>query len=120
MNTFKRASQVVPVVKNPPANAGGARDAGSIPGLGRSPGERNGNQLQYSCLENPYGQRSLPGYSPWVTKSQTRLSTDSSITYRYIIQADAYGSNIFFMVLMLLSIGAPRGDIHSVDHPVVD
>ena len=39
--------------KNPPANAGDARDAGSIPGLGRCPGEGNGNPLQYSCLENP-------------------------------------------------------------------
>ena len=38
------------VVKNPSANAG---DAGLIPGLGRSPGERNGNPVQYSCLENP-------------------------------------------------------------------
>ena len=41
------------VVRNTPASAGDARDAGSIPGLGRSPGERNGNPLQYSCLENP-------------------------------------------------------------------
>ena len=40
-------SQAVPVVKNPPANAGDARDAG------RSPGGGNGNPLQYSCLENP-------------------------------------------------------------------
>ena len=38
------------VVENPPANAG---DAGSVPGLGQSPGEGNGNPLQYSCLENP-------------------------------------------------------------------
>ena len=38
------------MVKNLPANAG---DAGSIPGLGRSPGEENGNPIQYSCLENP-------------------------------------------------------------------
>ena len=38
------------VVKNPPANAG---DAGSVPGSGRSPGEGNGNPLQYSCMENP-------------------------------------------------------------------
>ena len=37
-------------VKNPPANAG---DLGSVPGLGRFPGEGNDNQLQYSCLENP-------------------------------------------------------------------
>ena len=38
---------------------------GKIPGLGRSPGGRHGSPLQYSCLENPHGQRSLVGYSPW-------------------------------------------------------
>ena len=47
------ASQVALVVKNPPANAGDARDKGSISGLGRSPGVGNGNPLQYSSLENP-------------------------------------------------------------------
>ena len=41
------------VIKNSPANAGDIRDVGFIPGLGRSPGGGNGNQLQYSCLENP-------------------------------------------------------------------
>ena len=41
------------MVKNPPANAGDARDVGSIPGSGRSPGGEHGNPLQYSCLENP-------------------------------------------------------------------
>ena len=46
-------------VKNPPA-----RGLGSIPGLGKSPGGGHGIPLQYSCLENPYGQRSLAGYSP--------------------------------------------------------
>ena len=46
------ASQVVLVMKNPPASAGDVRDAGSIPGLGRSPGGRHGNRLQYSCHEN--------------------------------------------------------------------
>ena len=40
-------------------------DLGSIPGLGRSPGGGHGHPLQYSCLENPHGQRSLVGYSPW-------------------------------------------------------
>ena len=40
-------------------------DLGSIPGLGRSPGGGHGNPLQYSCLENTHGQRSLVGYSPW-------------------------------------------------------
>ena len=42
-----------------------AGDPGSIPRLGRSPGGGRGNPLQYSCLENPSGQRSLVGYSPW-------------------------------------------------------
>ena len=54
------------VVKKPPANAGDARDAGSIPGLGRSCAVRNCSLLQYSG--KVYGQRSLAGYSPWGCK----------------------------------------------------
>ena len=42
-----------------------AGNLGLIPGLGRSPGGGHGNPLQYSCLENPHGQRSLVGYSLW-------------------------------------------------------
>ena len=53
------------VVKNLPANAGDISNAGSIPGFERSPGGGLGNLLQYSCLENPHGQSSLAGYSPW-------------------------------------------------------
>ena len=49
LNLKGNASQVVLVVKNPPANAG---NMGSTPGLGRSLGIGNGNPLQYSCLEN--------------------------------------------------------------------
>ena len=56
---------MAPVVKNPLANAGDVRDIGSVPGSERSPGERNGNPLQYSCLKNPHGQGSLVGYIPW-------------------------------------------------------
>ena len=41
------------MVKNPPASAGDVRDSASIPGLGRSPGDGNGNPLQYPGLENP-------------------------------------------------------------------
>ena len=58
------ASQVALVVKNTPASAGDTGVPGSIPGLGRSPGEEHGNTLQYSRLENPHGQRSLEGHSP--------------------------------------------------------
>ena len=54
------------------------RDLDSIPELGRSPGGGRGNPLQYSCLENPHGQRSLAGYTPWGHKESDttgRLST---------------------------------------------
>ena len=47
------ASQVAPVAKNLPDNAGSLREACSTPGSSRSPGEGNGNPLQSSCLENP-------------------------------------------------------------------
>ena len=57
------ASQVVLVVKSPPANAGDLRDMGSIPELGRCPGEGNGYPLQYSCLENPMGRGALGAMS---------------------------------------------------------
>ena len=58
------------------------RDLDSIPGLGRFPGEGNGNPLQYSCLENPMDRRSLVGYSPRGKKSQTRLS---DFTFTFIL-----------------------------------
>ena len=48
------ASQVVPVVKNPPANAGGIRDTGSIPGLGRFPGTGNGNPPSILAWKIPW------------------------------------------------------------------
>ena len=53
--------------------AGDAGGAGSIPGLGRSPGGGHGNPLQSSCLENPQGQRSLAGFSP---KGHKRVEHD--------------------------------------------
>ena len=58
------------VAKNPPANAG---DVGSIPGSGRSPGEGNGNPLQYSCLENPIDRGAWRAIVHGVAKSQTQL-----------------------------------------------
>ena len=70
-----RTSQVALVVKNLPANAGDIRDAGSIPGLGRSPGEGNGNPLQYSCLENPMDRGAWQGIVPRVSQSLTESDT---------------------------------------------
>ena len=67
------ASQVVLVVKKLLPNIGDVRDKGSIPGLGRSPGEGNGSPLQCSCLENPVDRGAWWATVHWVTKSQTRL-----------------------------------------------
>ena len=52
------------MIKNLPAIAGDTGDAGSIPEPGRSPGEGNGNPLQYPCLGKSHGQRNLASYSP--------------------------------------------------------
>ena len=69
--------------KDSACNAG---DPGSIPGSGRSPGGGHGNPLQYSCLENPHGQRSLEGYSPMGHKE---LDTTEwlSTKHAYLIRA---------------------------------
>ena len=63
-----------------PANAGDVGDVGSIPGSGRSPGEGNGNPLQYSCLENSMDRGAWWATVHGVTKSWTWLSTDSRIS----------------------------------------
>ena len=63
------------MVKNLPANAGGIRDVGSIPGSRRSPGEGNGNPLQYSCLENFMDRGAWWAIVRGVVKSRTQLST---------------------------------------------
>jgi len=70
---FIAVVQVVLVVRNPPAHARNTGDMGSIPGSGRSPGEGNGNPLQYSCLENPMGRGAWWAMVHRVAKSLTRL-----------------------------------------------
>ena len=71
--TFMWVSQVVLVVKNPPANAGDIRDVGSVPGWGTSPGGGHGNTLWYSCLENPMDRGAWRAMVHRVAKSWTRL-----------------------------------------------
>ena len=66
-----QASQVVLVVKNPPANAGDVRDVVSMLGLGRSTGGGHGNALQYSCLENLMDTGAWQTMVHRVTKSRT-------------------------------------------------
>ena len=66
------------VVKNPRAHAG---DTGSIPGLGRSPGEGNANPLQYSCLGNPMGKRAWQATVHGVAKVRHDLATKTNKIY---------------------------------------
>ena len=68
------------MVENLPANAGDARDVGSIPRSGRSPGGGNDNALQYSCLENPMDRGAWQAIVHGVAKSRTRLSDWSRYT----------------------------------------
>ena len=71
--------------KESACNAG---DLGLVPGLGRLPGEGHDNPLQYSCLENPCGQRSLAGYSPWGPKELD--TTDRLSTGHYFLYLDVF------------------------------
>ena len=67
------------MVKNLPASAGDTRDVCSVPRLGGSPGEGNGNPLQYSCLGNPKDRGACQATAYGVTESQTWLSTYTGI-----------------------------------------
>ena len=71
LNSVMGASLVAQMVKNLPTNAG---NPGSIPGWGRSPGEKNGYPLQYSCLENPIDREAWWATVHGAGKSCTRLS----------------------------------------------
>ena len=93
--------------KESSCNAG---DLDSVPRLGRSPGGGHGNQLQYSCLENPHGQRSLSGYSPWGHKeldTTEGLSTAHS-NLRYGI------SQVVLVVKNPLANAGDIGDVGSI------
>ena len=85
------------MVKNLPANTGGSRDVGSVPGLGRSPGGGNDNPLQYSCLENPMDRGAWWATVHGVAKSWTRLSMHAmgeQLVKLYIMQFGFREENI--------------------------
>ena len=84
------------VSKESAYNAGNAGDMSLIPGLGRSPGQGNGNPLQYSCLETPHGQQSLQAIVHRVTKIQTQPKRLSTHTY---IQPRGGGSFKLFPII---------------------
>ena len=74
ISTLNETSLVAQLVKNLPANAEDTRDAGSILGSGRSPGEGNGYSLQYFCLENSMDRGAWQATVHEVTISRTQLS----------------------------------------------
>ena len=84
------------VVKNLPASAGDTGDMGSIPGSGRFPGRRNGNPLQYSCLENPKDRGTWAGYSTGFAKRQDWTFTFSWCPRKY------RNSHVYFLSVYLL------------------
>ena len=72
------ASQLALVVKSPLPNIGDAKDVGSIPGSGRSPGVGNENPLQYSCLQSSMDRGAWQATVLGMAKSQTQLSTTTT------------------------------------------
>ena len=102
------ASQLVLVVKNPPAHAGDLRDVGLIPGLGRSPGGGDGSPLHYSCPENPMDRGAWQGAVRQRAKSWTclrRLSAPQHIdqvTWLLLSQSDF--ASLFFLKKLLSSL----------------
>ena len=71
------------MVRNPPANTGDMGGSGSIPGSGRSPGEANGNPLQYSCLENPMDRGAWQATVHLMAESNTTEHTQDSEKISY-------------------------------------
>ena len=98
-----RASQAVLLIKNLPANAGDIRDAGLIPGLGRSPGRGNSNPLQYPCLENCMDRGDLQATVHGVAKSWTQLKQLSMHIYLALVDG----------ITILSATQKPSLDFHS-------
>ena len=76
LNLTRLGALSYPGVSDGKESACNAGDPGSIPGLGRSPGEGNGNPLQYSCLENPMDRGAWQGVDHGIAKSQTQRSEE--------------------------------------------
>ena len=77
------------------ASAYNAGDLGSIPGSGRSPGEGNGNPLQYSCLEKSHGQKRLVGYSPWGCKGS---DTTEQLSFTFFLSLSGCNRELYGII----------------------
>ncbi len=93
------------MVKNPPANAG---VAGSIPGLGRSPGGGHGTSLQYSCLENPMDRGAWWATVHGVAKSRIRLS-DFTFTFHFHALEKEMATHSSVLAWRIPGMGEPGG-----------
>ena len=100
------------LVKNLFANSGDARDAGSIPGSGGSPGEGNSNSLQYSCLGESHGQRSLVGYSQWGCR-ESNTTGNTGTTYCYMKESKVQHPYVIVQRLLPLSNNSFHGPFGS-------
>ena len=98
------------MVKNPPANARDARDVGSIPGSGRSPGGENGNPFQYSCLENPMDRGAWQATVHRTAKSWTQLKRLTTQTHtqpigkvetHWLLAQSPYGTACFALYVII-------------------
>ena len=93
-------------------------DLGSIPGLGRSPGGGHYNLLQFSCLENPHGQRSFEGYRPWGHKqSNTQMSFQHVINIKVNTEVSNRLCHTLRSVLSLLTHVSPALSVLGSDWP---
>ena len=90
---YQGASQVALVVKNQPASAEATGDAGSIPGLGRSPGGRHGNPLQCSCLQDPMDRGAWPAIVHNIAKELDTTEVTQHSTAQYGISVNFLVSN---------------------------
>ena len=111
---FLWASQVVLVVKNPPANAGDIKDAGSISVSGRSPGEGHGNPLQYSCWQNPTHRGAWQATVHGVANSWTGLKQLSMHTCIFLLYIKWLGKDKSFT---LITVILEDYNIHYLIHP---
>ena len=100
------------MVENPSANTQDARDAGSIPGSGGSPGEVNSNSLQYSCLGESHGQRSLVGYSQW-GRRESNMTGNTGTTYCYMKESKVQDPYVIVQRFLPLSNNSFHGPFGS-------
>ena len=108
-----RVSLVAKRLKHLPASARNAGELGSIPGLGRCPGEGNGNSLQYSCLGNPMDRGALQATnSPWGHERVGHNLATAAAAARVVMDAKRgapRGPRISITLITALSVGFPDG-----------